>query len=87
MKRLFCVLVLLAVPASAQFGKHRANSHATDCTSITAKANEFCYELDSNTWWVCEPSAGKCDTAGEWFKTEENDLEADDPPNVADTEV
>lgn len=46
-------------------GKLRA--HATDCTSLTdGLADEMCFERDANTLYVCEPSAGGCDTAGEW---------------------
>lgn len=41
---------------------------ATDCTAETAgKVGELCYEQDAKTLYVCEPSAGDCDTAGEWF--------------------
>ena len=41
-------------------------AHATDCTGTTAVADVYCYERDSNRIFVCEPSAGDCDTAGEW---------------------
>lgn len=45
----------------------RTRSHNTDCTSLTdGKANEQCYEEDADTIYICEPSAGDCDTAGEW---------------------
>lgn len=41
--------------------------HATDCTAITdGKDGEMCWEADASTFFVCEPSAGDCDTAGEW---------------------
>lgn len=44
--------------------------HATDCTAITdGAAGEACYEIDADTLYVCEPSAGGCDTAGEWKAT------------------
>lgn len=47
----------------------RHRSHDTDCTSLTdGKANELCYEEDTNSIYVCEPSAGDCDTAGEWLR-------------------
>jgi hypothetical protein len=43
--------------------------HATDCTALTAGlAGDFCYEQDVNDFYVCEPSSGNCDTAGEWIK-------------------
>lgn len=46
-------------------GKLRA--HATDCTALAdGLADEMCFERDANTLYVCEPSAGGCDTAGEW---------------------
>jgi len=41
-------------------------AHATDCTSVTAVADVVCYERDADLFYVCEPSAGDCDTAGEW---------------------
>ena len=44
--------------------------HATDCTAITdGKNGELCYEQDANTLYMCEPTAGDCDTAGEWIQT------------------
>lgn len=43
--------------------------HATDCTAVTdGVAGEPCYELDSDTIYVCE-TADTCDTAGEWKAT------------------
>lgn len=45
----------------------KARAHATDCTALTdGEANDFCWEIDANTWYVCEPSAGLCDTPAEW---------------------
>lgn len=42
-------------------------THATDCTSLTdGQSGDICWEQDANTIYVCEPSAGACDTAGEW---------------------
>ena len=42
--------------------------HNTDCTSLTdGVAGELCYEEDANTLYMCEPTAGGCDTAGEWI--------------------
>ncbi|MBI2820387.1 MAG: hypothetical protein HYX73_10440, partial [Acidobacteria bacterium] len=44
--------------------------HATDCTAITDGLDgELCYEKDSNRVFMCEPTAGGCDTAGEWIDT------------------
>lgn len=43
--------------------------HATDCTAITDGVDgELCYEKDADTIYVCEPTAGGCDTAGEWIQ-------------------
>jgi hypothetical protein len=48
--------------------KIRIASHNTDCTAITdGVSNEVCYEEDSETTWICRPSAGGCDTAAEWI--------------------
>jgi len=45
------------------------NRHATDCTSITDGVDgEQCWEKDADTIYVCEPTAGGCDTAGEWIR-------------------
>ena len=60
---------------------HAANSnfisslrHATDCTAIAdGVAGELCWEADANTIYACEPSAGGCDTVGEWTKITDND--------------
>ena len=44
--------------------------HNTDCTSLTGfKYGELCYEADADTIYVCEPTAGDCDTPGEWRST------------------
>jgi hypothetical protein len=41
--------------------------HATDCTALTdGVEGELCSEQDSNTIYACAPTAGGCDTAGEW---------------------
>lgn len=45
----------------------RSRSHASDCTALTdGKEGETCYEQDADTFYVCEPTAGLCDTAAEW---------------------
>ena len=64
-------LALLAVPAGAQFFRldHRISfEHATDCPNNApdAKARQLCVDLDDGRVWRCEPTAGDCDTAGEW---------------------
>lgn len=43
---------------------------ATDCTALTdGVTGELCYEQDADTIFVCEPTAGACDTAAEWRTT------------------
>lgn len=43
-------------------------SHNTDCTSLTdGKARELCHEEDSNRTFICQPTAGDCDTPSEWI--------------------
>jgi hypothetical protein len=45
----------------------RFRSHATDCTSLTdGEEGDSCWQINTNTIYVCEPSAGLCDTPGEW---------------------
>ncbi|MGH7892319.1 MAG: hypothetical protein ACREN0_08625, partial [Thermodesulfobacteriota bacterium] len=42
--------------------------HATDCTGLTAVEGVQCYEQDSKRVFMCVPSAGDCDTGGEWIQ-------------------
>ncbi len=63
------LLSMTAAPAHSQVIRHKALFHATDCTSLTGKkANQFCFQIVDNTWWVCKPSSGDCDTPGEWVE-------------------
>jgi hypothetical protein len=40
---------------------------SADCDALTdGVTDEPCWDTTSETIWVCEPSAGGCDTAGEW---------------------
>ncbi len=44
-------------------------SHNTDCTSLAdGKRGELCHEEDDDTLYICEPTSGDCDTAGEWIQ-------------------
>lgn len=46
----------------------QTRTHATDCTALTdGLTNDLCWELDSERAFLCQPSAGGCDTAGEWI--------------------
>jgi hypothetical protein len=57
----------LAVPDGAGGVPRTA---ATDCTAETGgTSGELCVELDDDTLYSCQPSAGDCDTAGEWVLT------------------
>lgn len=41
---------------------------SADCDGETdGVSGEPCYDTTTNTVWVCEPTAGGCDTAGEWI--------------------
>ncbi len=52
----------------SNFGKIRLTRHDTNCTSLTdGLAGELCWEEDANALYMCEPTAGGCDTAGEWI--------------------
>jgi hypothetical protein len=47
-------------------------SHADDCTALTnGMERDTCYQKDTDTLYVCEPSAAGalCDTAAEWRST------------------
>lgn len=66
--RFLVSLVLVAAAAGAQPAVIRPTiTHATSCPSATAKAGVFCQELDANTVYYCEPTAGDCDTGAEWI--------------------
>ena len=61
------LLMLLPMKAEAQTYLWRYRSHATDCTALTdGKTRDLCFEVDNQTLYKCVPSAGDCDTAGEW---------------------
>ena len=48
--------------------RSRLRFHATDCTALTDGVDgQACWEKDSNRLFVCEPTAGGCDTAAEWI--------------------
>lgn len=58
------------------FYSWRYREHATDCTSLTdGKDRDLCFEIDDETLYKCDVSAGDCDTSGEWKKI--GDLKAD----------
>lgn len=64
---LMAVLAFAQVSCAQSFSTWRYRSHATDCTAITdGKAQDLCYEIDAQTLYKCQPTAGDCDTAGEW---------------------
>jgi len=45
----------------------RSLTHNTDCTTLTiGKQGEHCTDEDDGKLWTCIPTAGDCDTAGEW---------------------
>ena len=42
---------------------------SADCDGLTdGVADEPCYDTTSDSIWMCEPTAGGCDTAGEWIE-------------------
>ncbi len=54
-----------AAALTCQYIRHR--THATDCTSLVdGLAGESCCDEDDGSCWWCLPSAGDCDTVGEW---------------------
>lgn len=60
-------LLLFFSSTSYAYKAWRYREHATDCTALTdGKESDICRELDSERWFGCYPSAGDCDTAGEW---------------------
>jgi hypothetical protein len=50
----------------------QVRTHNTDCTTLTdGKQGEVCCDEDNGQCWVCIPSAGDCDTAGEWDEVDQ----------------
>lgn len=72
----------------------KLSRHDTDCTSLTdGTSGEPCYEQDADTLYVCEPTAGGCDTAAEWrlvsgagsaIDVQNNDVSISNPASVLD---
>lgn len=63
---LMTMFVLQGVSHADTFYSWRYREHATDCTSLTdGKLRDFCYEIDADTFYKCEPTAGDCSGA-EW---------------------
>jgi hypothetical protein len=49
----------------------QTRTHNTDCTTITdGKQGEQCVDEDDGKVWVCVPSSGDCDNAGEWKRVD-----------------
>jgi len=71
-KKLVFIIVFMmiaSIVSADTFYSWRYREHATDCTGLTdGKLHDLCHETDSDTFFKCEPSAGDCDTAGEWKK-------------------
>lgn len=67
----FClVLFILSLTqnAYAQLFSFWRYQSTTDCTALTnGKSRDLCYDTDDQTLYKCVPSAGDCDTAGEWM--------------------
>ncbi len=81
------VLTVAAGDAGAGTTSTRAHiellSHNTDCTALTdGTRGEACHEEDSDRIFICEPTAGGCDTAGEWVLSV--DGVDDDVPEAGD---
>jgi hypothetical protein len=63
-------------------------SHNTDCTTITdGKAREICCDEDDGACFVCVPSAGDCDTAGEWKRRDDTGAGGGDPVLISGNAV
>lgn len=55
-------------------------THATDCTTgvTDGKKGDLCSDEDDGRTWVCVPSSGDCDTAGEWLPVGKQSTIAED---------
>jgi hypothetical protein len=69
LKFLFASLLIMIFSSDVYaqtFYGWRYREHATDCTSLTdGKPRDLCFEVDSNTLYKCEPTAGDC-SGSEW---------------------
>ena len=62
-------VVLFSPEAFAQTFLWRYRTHATACNGLTGgKTRDLCHQQSDNTLWKCVPSAGDCDTTGEWVQ-------------------
>jgi len=69
LKRILVILFLVCLTAySAEaFYSVRYRSHATDCTLLTdGKLYDYCFEIDSDDVYKCQPTSGDCNTSAEW---------------------
>lgn len=81
MKRFAIGILISLISANVALAQQylwRYQTHATDCTSVTGKVTDLCYEQDSQNLYKCVPSAGDCDTAGEWKLVDDNGLVSGD---------
>jgi len=62
------LIALVGEASAVTFYSWRYREHATDCTALTdGKIRDLCYEIDADTVYKCEPTAGDCSGA-EWKK-------------------
>ena len=62
-------VVLFSPEAFAQTFLWRYRTHATACNGLTGgKTRDLCHQQSDDTLWKCVPSAGDCDTTGEWVQ-------------------
>lgn len=72
MKKFFLAILSLFlftdIALAQTFFFYRYREHATDCTALTdGKSKDLCYEIDSQNFYQCIPSAGDC-SGSEWKK-------------------
>jgi len=74
---MFIFLMWLAAVANAQTYLWIYRQSA-DCDALTdGKARHLCYDTTLDQFYKCVPSAGECDTAGEWEAVSGNAILAD----------
>ena len=60
------LLALCPLAMADTYYSWRYREHATDCTALTdGKIRDLCYEIDADTFYKCETTAGDCSGAAQ----------------------
>jgi len=80
MRKLLLIVLILLVPTIAMSATYYSWRYAqsADCQAeATGKVHDLCYDTAKNGLYKCVPTAGDCDTAGEWEEVLTEDADYD----------